>query len=85
MDWLENGDAIVSDRKAGKLVLFHPNDTLGTDICNVPETYTFLDSGMRDVLVVNNDQAEWVYFSYDRFRDVDSTSTLVVERAILAR
>ncbi len=84
MDWLPDGRALISDRRKGQIYLLSPRDTTLTEVCNAPDAFSYLDSGMREVLVPPNyAQDSWIYISYDLGRE-DSTSTLVVERAQLA-
>lgn len=81
MDWLPDGKALISDRKGSQIFLFTPGDTTLTPIRNTPKAFTFLDSGMREVLVPADYKKDgWIYISYDSSR-VDSSSTLIVERA----
>lgn len=83
MDWLPDGRALISDRRAGKLYLLASEDSTRTLICNAPQAFTYLDSGMREVLVPPTFSDEgWIYLSYDSVQP-DSTSTLIVERAKL--
>ena len=81
MDWLPDGRALISDRRAGKIYILKEGDTTKVSLCNSPEVFTFQDSGMREVLVPSNFAEEgWIFLSYDRSRP-DSSSTLIVERA----
>lgn len=81
MDWLPDGRALISDRRGGRIYILTEGDTSKTTICNSPETFTYLDSGMRAVLVpADYGEKGWIYLSYDRSRP-DSASTLMVERA----
>ena len=81
MDWLPDGRALISDRKAGQIYLLNPGDTAKTALCNAPQAFTYQDSGMREILVSPNyEQDGWVYISYDTSR-ADSMSTLMIIRA----
>jgi glucose/arabinose dehydrogenase len=83
MDWLPDGQAIISDRtKSSQGLLILEKGKL-TPLCNVPDVFSSGDGGMLDVLVHPDYRTNgWIYFSYSIMRP-DSTSTLVVDRAKL--
>ncbi len=85
MDWLPNGQAIITDRgvEEASIKLLDTQSGKITTVCNVPTVFRKGDGGMLDILVhPDYHDNPYIYFAYSTMKD-DSTSTLVVDRASL--
>jgi len=81
MDFLPNGDLLVTDRAKGRMILVNVKMGTQTLVDGLPPIFASADGGMLDVIVHQDfENNHTIYYSYSITRE-DSTSTMAVDRA----
>ncbi len=83
MDWLPDGQMLITERPDGKLSLLDPEQGELIEVCNLPPVHQRKYVGMMDVLVDHGEEENpWIYLAYTVGR-ADSATTTAVDRAKL--
>jgi glucose/arabinose dehydrogenase len=81
MDFLPNGDLLVTDRAKGSMILVNVEKGTQKLIDGLPPIFASADGGMLDVIVHPDfENNHTIYYSYSIIRE-DSMSTMAVDRA----
>ncbi|MEM9648726.1 MAG: PQQ-dependent sugar dehydrogenase [Bacteroidota bacterium] len=83
MDFLPNGDMLVSNRFSGELMRVHIETGDRTILTGVPKSYSRGDGGALDILLHPNfEENGWLYFSHSVGDSI--SSSMVIDRARLS-